>query len=332
MTEVSVIAVLRRLAVIGDAETPSMTPLAGGVSSDIWRVDAASGPLCVKRALAKLRTEKDWFAPVERNASEAEWIRTAGEILPSAVPRLIAEDREAGLFAMEYLEPGRFPVWKTLLREGTVDDRTAQAVGDTLGRIHAGTARDDAVAARFRTDHIFHPIRIVPYLLATADAHPDMSDRLHRLASVTASTRHALVHGDVSPKNILIGPEGPVFLDAECAWYGDPAFDLAFCLNHLLLKSIWRPQWRDGYFHAFAALSAGYFRHVGWESPTELESRTAALLPGLLLARIDGTSPVEYITGDGEKDRVRKAARAALSRMPTTLAGVCRMFMEEAFE
>src|SRR5690606_24626353 len=120
----------------------------------------------------------------------------------------------------------------------------------------------------------------------------------------TASTRLALVHGDVSPKNILIGPNGPVFLDAECAWYGDPAFDLAFCLNHLLLKCLWTPRAATDFLASFEALAAAYRSGVVWEPPEALERRTARLLPGLLLGRIDGKSPVEYLTADRDKEVV----------------------------
>ena len=109
----------------------------------------------------------------------------------------------------------------------------------------------------------------------------------------------------MSPKNILAGPDGPVFLDAECAWFGDPAFDLAFCLNHLLLKCLWTPSASAGYLDCFDALKDAYFRGVAWEPPKELEARTAALLPALLLARIDGKSPVEYIDDEAIKSGVR---------------------------
>jgi hypothetical protein len=122
-----------------------------------------------------------------------------------------------------------------------------------------------------------------------------------------------LVHGDVSPKNILIGPQGPVLLDAECAWWGDPVFDLAFCLNHLLLKRAWRPELTSGYQSAFTALLDGYrasFQGMNpWERWETFEARCASLLPGLLLARIDGKSPVEYIQTDHQRDRVRVLAR-----------------------
>ena len=330
MTEPEILRSLRGLGVIGPDEVPAFRPLEGGVSSDIWRIDRAGGSICVKRALARLRTEKEWHAPVSRNASEAEWIRTVAGILPDTVPRLIAEDRECNLFVMEYLDPGAHPVWKTQLRDGIVSTDTAALVGAALGTIHAAAAGNDRIAQRFANDGIFQAIRIEPYLLRTAGAHPDLRDALTGLAEATAATRKTLVHGDVSPKNILAGARGPVFLDAECAWYGDPAFDIAFCLNHLLLKSIWRPQFTDAYLEAFAALAAAYFGHVDWESPSRLEARVAALLGGLMLARIDGASPVEYLTAEPDRDRVRRAARSALRDPPETLAGFCRLFRSEA--
>ena len=324
----TVIEGLRGLGLIGENETPALVPLDGGVSSDIWRAETRRGTVCVKRALPRLRTTKEWRVPVERNANEADWIRAVGAIAPDAVPRLAGEDRDRGLFAMKYLDPAKYPVWKAQLRDGEISPDIAATVGAALGTIHAATAGNEDLAKRFATDALFEAIRIEPYLLRTAEAHPDLADRLRQLAKTTAENRRALVHGDVSPKNILIGPDGPVFLDAECAWYGDPAFDVAFCLNHLLLKCVWRPQWTADYVEAFAALATAYFGHPNWESPSRLEARAAALLPGLLLARVDGASPVEYIETDADRNRVRRVARHGLLHPSETLAGACRAFRE----
>lgn len=213
---------------------------------------------------------------------------------------------------MDYLPPQRYPNWKARLATGRADPEVAAAVGDRLGHIHAATAGDASVAERFASDAIFHAIRLEPYLAATARIHPDRAALLTQLSETTAETRIALVHGDVSPKNLLIGPRGPVFLDAECAWYGDPAFDLAFCLNHLLLKCLWVPIAIPDFLACFDALRRSYMAHVCWESAAEFEARCARLLPGLLLARVDGKSPVEYLTEDG-KECVRRSARTWLA-------------------
>lgn len=308
------LAGLRRMGLLSPSETAPLTPLAGGVSSDIMRADLARGQVCVKRALPRLKVEADWHAPIERSRWEVEWMRVAGSIVPDAVPRVLGNDDDSGMFAMEYLDPVRYPVWKAQLRDGVIEPGFAADVGRRIAHIHAATARRDQMARRFATDHIFLPIRLDPYLAATARIHPDCAARLGELIDTTLRTKLTLVHGDVSPKNILCGPRGPVFLDAECAWYGDPAFDLAFCLNHLLLKCTWRPQWTEAYLACFRSLVDAYMTQVAWEPATDLEARAAHLLPGLFLARVDGKSPVEYLTQSWQRDAVRAVGRRYLLR------------------
>jgi Ser/Thr protein kinase RdoA (MazF antagonist) len=162
-------------------------------------------------------------------------------------------------------------------------------------------------------------LRIDPYLLTAAKAHPDRADRIREIAGLLGRARIALMHGDFSPKNILAGPDGPVILDAETACYGDPAFDLAFCLNHLLLKCVWKPPHTEDYCASFAALRSAYLAMVDWEDPHGLERRASALLPALLLARIDGKSPVEYLTAPRDLEFVRSTARDYLARPELTL-------------
>lgn len=304
-------------------------PLTGGVSSDIWQVDLPRGPVCVKRALPKLRVQADWQAPVERNGYEAQWMRVAAKAAPGAVPALLGQDEATGCLAMAYLPTEQHPLWKAQLRDGLADAAFATQVAERLATIHAATANDPAVAAAFPTDRIFFDIRLDPYLGATGRAHPDLATRFQNLIATTASTKRALVHGDVSPKNILAGPQGPIFLDAECAWYGDPAFDLAFCLNHLLLKSLWNPAVHGSFQACFTAFHQGYLAKVTWEAPAAIEARAAALLPGLLLARVDGKSPVEYVTQAADKDLVRRVARPLIAAAPQHLAMVAAAWAKE---
>lgn len=315
-------AFLRDTGLVRAGDEPAWTPLAGGISSDIWRVDLPGRSLCVKRALPQLKVARQWQAPIERNAYEWAWIRFAAAHCPDAVPEPVASDPVQGVFAMRFLDPREYPVWKERLLEGVAQPHVAAAVATIVARLHAASAGDAEVAQRFRTDSIFHAIRLEPYLLATAERHPALAARLRALAAQTAGTHVALVHGDVSPKNILLGPRGPVLLDAECAWYGDPAFDAAFCLNHFLLKCIARPQTADDYLACFEAFASTYLAGVLWESQAAIECRIAALLPALFLARIDGKSPVEYITEDRERQRVRETACPLVADAPQRIADV----------
>lgn len=305
-------------------EEATFTPLTGGVSSDIWRVDLPGRSLCVKRALTRLKVAAVWLAPVSRNAYEWAWIMYAAAKVPGHVPRPLAHDPQSGMFAMAYLPADDHPVWKQQLLAGRVEPGTAAAVGDVIGTLHAASAGDRELAREFDTLENFHALRLEPYLLSTAERHPDVSRQLLHLAERTGAAKLALVHGDVSPKNILVGPEGPVILDAECAWYGDPAFDLAFCLNHLLLKCVVRPERTPEFLRAFEALTTSYLRRVNWEPHSAIERRTAELLPGLLLGRVDGKSPVEYITCDEDRMLVRRVALRLLQAPASRLAEVAQ--------
>jgi aminoglycoside phosphotransferase (APT) family kinase protein len=279
--------------------TIAVEPLTGGVSSDIVRVRLADGRLyCAKRALSQLKVAAEWQAPVERNHYEIAWLRRANAIVPGAAPEVIGEDREHGIALLEYLPAEDYTLWKSDLLAGHADPAVPVAVADALGRIHAATFRDPRAAAEFPTDDLIDALRLDPYLRFTAGRYPELASRILDVLATTATTKVALVHGDVSPKNILVSRRDghPVLLDAECAWYGDPAFDAAFCLNHLVLKSIHLPQLRDRLLDQAKRFALTWIAHFPLGERAGLEARTAALLPCLMLARVDGKSPVEYLT------------------------------------
>jgi Ser/Thr protein kinase RdoA (MazF antagonist) len=308
------------LGLAAAGEHVAAVPLAGGVSSGIYRVDLRSGRYCVKQALPKLKVAKEWLVPVERVFHEIAWLRAAGAIVPGHVPRVLGSDDASKSFVMEFLG-GDHRNWKADLLAGRVDVPVAREVGGLVGRIHAATADSPEMAAKFATDANFHAIRLDPYLGECARSHPRLADRLLDLLDRTAATRRVLVHGDVSPKNILLGPHGPVLLDAECAWFGDPAFDAAFCLNHFLLKAAHRPALAPQFAAAFRAFCDGYAPHVAWEPWPDLEARIATLLPGLSLARVDGKSPVEYLD-ENARGQVRTASIALLDERPASLEAI----------
>ena len=304
-------------------------PMVGGVSSDIWRIELLEKSICIKRALPRLNVEASWSAPIERNTFEVKWMQVVGELFPTIVPSILAHDPQAGMFAMPFLDSQKFKLWKTELLNGNVSPDFAGSVGLALANIHLATMNDPNTERNFPTDKIFHSIRLEPYLEATARIHPDVAEALYELVLDTQNNKIALVHGDVSPKNIMIGPEGPVFLDAECAWYGDPAFDLAFCLNHLLLKCLYRPDTRTAYAASFETMTRCYLDALERQYAKDIEVRAARLLPGLLLARVDGTSPVEYITKENDKSQVRRFTKNLLYNPLSYLQDVCAAWQKE---
>lgn len=307
---------------------PVVSPLAGGVSSDVFRLDLPDGPVCVKRALAKLRVAADWRAPVERSHFEVEWLRTARAFAGEAVPEVLYEDAEACVFAMSFFDPATHSVWKSDLASGRVDPAFAGAVGRIVAAVHAGCAGRADIAARFDTTALFEDLRLAPFLRRCAETHPDLASTLTALADRTVAARISLVHGDVSPKNILCGPKGPVLLDAECAWYGDPAFDLAFCSTHLLLKTVWKPQHAPAYLAALEALRSAYLAGVDWEPPAGLDARAAALTAAILLARVDGKSPADYLQSDADRGFVRATARRLIATPAASVGDLAARWRE----
>lgn len=309
MTEAADIVEDLRVAGLVGAGAVALEPLAGGVSCDVWKVETPGGPIVVKRPLPQLRVAAEWLAPVERGASEVRWLRRAREVDPSIAPEVIAELPTGHAFAMRFLPD--CPVWKDELTAGRVDIAFAAAVGRLIAAVHAATAGKSEDRAAFPTDAMFRALRVDPFLLHVADKEPELAPALNALADDLMSRKIALVHGDVSPKNILVGAEGPVFLDAECAVFGDPAFDPAFCVTHLLLKSVWLD---DGRLEQAAASLVDAYRYgVSWEDSSDLMSRAGKLAAGLLLARVEGKSPAPYLTDPMHKRIVSDQARASIT-------------------
>ncbi|MDT7528673.1 aminoglycoside phosphotransferase family protein [Sphingopyxis sp. SE2] len=301
--EPDIIADLRAAGLVGDSDVV-LEPLTGGVSCDVWKVETPTGPIVVKRPLEQLRVAAEWHAPVERGTSEVRWLRRARGVDPRIAPEVLAE-LPGHAFAMRFL-PG-CPVWKDELMAGRVDPAFAAQVGQGIAAVHDATAHNDRDRAAFPNDEMFRALRVDPFLLYVAQQDSELAPALTALADDLASRKIALVHGDVSPKNILVSGDGPVFLDAECAVYGDPAFDLAFCTTHLLLKAVWSDDARMNV--AAGALVAAYRTGIGWEDADGLLLRAGKLTAALLLARVEGKSPAPYLTNPEHKRTVRDQAR-----------------------
>ncbi|NNM01798.1 MAG: phosphotransferase, partial [Gammaproteobacteria bacterium] len=256
---------LKQVGLDPGAAPPRVETLTGGVSSLLLKVTLPSLTVCVKQALPRLRVEKEWCVPTERVFAEVAWLQRVEPLIPGHVPRVLGLDKTLKAFVMEYLPAEQYRNWKTELLAGTVSAPLAAEVGELLGRIHAATAADPDTAIAFDNDASFHALRLEPYLVETARQHPALRDHLQGLIDACGANRRALVHGDISPKNILSGSRGIVLLDAECASFGDPAFDLAFPLSHLLLKALHVGAVRA----ALTALTCGmldaYTPYIDWE-------------------------------------------------------------------
>lgn len=297
-----------------------LIPLGGGVSSEIYRVEdkgrdgdkEGDRTLVVKRALDRLNVKEEWSADPSRNRYEQRYIKYVAEFLPQAVPALVSTREDLGYFAMEYFGP-QFANWKQLLLAGDARIEHADRAGAVLGEIHAHSAGDTEAKLQFDSTANFVQLRVDPYLRAAASRNPDLRPILEAESQRLISTRECLVHGDFSPKNILVYESRMVLLDCEVAWYGDGAFDVAFLLTHFLLKALYHAPRQIGlkemcraFWHRYSAQTNHVFNMESFQL------RVARLLPMLLLARVDGKSPVEYLSGPEQTGWVRGFARSKL--------------------
>jgi aminoglycoside phosphotransferase (APT) family kinase protein len=286
--------------------------LSGGVSNDVLAVGAGGVELVVKQALPRLRVADEWLATPNRIEREAQALSVAGALTPGAVPEPVHLARDLHLLVMTRAAPGA-RTWKADLLGGRVDAAVAASLGALAGRWHAATADDPATAGTFVDLEAFVQLRVDPYHRTVASRTPGLAARIEDLAGelLAPERRCCLVHGDLSPKNVLVDAPGLWVIDWEVAHFGNPVFDLGFVLCHLACKAVHRPAGATSLATAAATFLDAY-AHVAPElrcrtGDAELAAHTAALM----LARADGKSPVEYLDEEG-RERLRDLAGQVL--------------------
>ena len=325
-------AYLRASGRVGPDEEIVVRELAGGVSNVVLHVSRPSGAdFVLKQARGQLRVEQPWYCSVERIWREIDTLAACGKVLGKQragvsdamhveVPQLLFEDRANYLYAMTAAPP--HTVWKSQLLAGEASDKIACACGEMLGALHGGTWRKEEVAAQFADRQFFEALRLDPYYRRVAAVYADLSDQLVKLIDSLAANACCLVHGDFSPKNLLVYGRHLMLVDFEVGHYGDPAFDLGFFLSHLVLKSVYAGA--EG--ERFLALTETFWQaylaalrpHVEAHEVEPLITRAITNFAGCALARIDGKSPVEYLREPSQRDHVRNIARAVLQKWPST--------------
>jgi 5-methylthioribose kinase len=319
---------LRETGRLAPGETVSICELPGGVSNVVLYI-ANGQRFVLKQARPQLRVADPWFCSVERIWREVAVLHVCQQVLDAAradqrvtitTPHMLFEDRDNYLFAMS-AAPQQHTVWKRLLLLGETDSRIAAQCGWLLGTLHAGTWQDPNSARLLADRQFFLDLRIDPYYRKVAEVHPDLAAPIDRLIDSVLGQRLALVHGDFSPKNLLVYEGGLMLVDFEVGHFGDPAFDLGFFLSHLVLKAI--RAGADG--PRYWRLTDEFWRHyrermamvVEARDLQSLEQRAILNFAGCLLARVDGKSKVEYLDAPGMPDRVRRLARRLLLQPPS---------------
>jgi 5-methylthioribose kinase len=326
---------LRAAGRVAADEPVIVRELAGGVSNVVLLVTlpARGERFVLKQARGRLRVMEDWRCPIERIWREVEVLETCGWVLCSAepfkarfrpaVPEVLWEDRENYCYAMS-AAPEEHRTWKEMLLAGWSTDSLfiSATCGRLLGRLHAGTWRNPALAERFEDRAFFDQLRLDPYYRHTARVHTDLAPRLNALVESVWQHQLCLVHGDFSPKNLLVSPGQALLIDFEVGHFGDPAFDLGFFLTHLVAKAVRAREQCRKYLLLVGVFWFFYRRELqAIASLSELDDvkrRMMLNLAGCLLARADGKSPLEYLT-DAERNAIRTLGREWLVNSPDRL-------------
>lgn len=298
------------------SQNARVTELTGGVSNVVLLVEHPSGRFVLKQALPQLRVQQQWFSDIRRIYTECAGLRAVTPMLGAgSVPEVLFEDQSNYLFGMTAAPEGSEP-WKGQLLAGQCDSGVAERVGSMLATIIRESWESEKLANTFGDITAFEELRLDPYYGRVTEVYPDLRWHFDALMHTSRTRRVSLVHGDWSPKNILVKDGVPMVIDFEVLHFGDPSFDAAFLLNHLLLKT----------FHGITeapSLAKVFWRTLIAQLPPAMwfEGATIGHLGGLLLARMDGKSPAEYIREE-RKDTIRRFARDLIVTPPRTVGEV----------
>ena len=327
LDERTVAAYLVRRGLVSPDAPVRVRTLGGGVSNIVLAVDGDGRRLVVKQALERLRVEQEWRADPRRAVTEARALQRAAGVLADSVPGVADVDEEACALVIERA-PASWTDWKVRLLRGDVNPAVGEQVGRALGALHADTFNDPAVERTFAAWEDFEALRIRPYHGTVARHHPVLAPVLEAIVERMKGRRRCLVHGDCSPKNVLVGPDGIWLIDFEVAHHGDPTFDVAFLASHLMLKAVHQPAARARLRAALDAFLAGYRGAAGGADLLDAEPWLVRGTAALMLARVDGKSPVEYLQAE-DGATVRALATHWLDDPPDRIDGVW-LDLEEA--
>ncbi|NEU30466.1 phosphotransferase [bacterium LRH843] len=279
--------------------------LSGGVSCKVIKITTQTQRFVLKQALPKLKVKDEWFSDIKRIFIERDCLIAFNEMIPQYVPGFIDHDDNNYLFIME-AAPEKAESWKHQLLNGQLDVKIANKIATALAHIHSKGARSDQLKETFKSRQFFKELRISPYLETIQGKHPSIQSEIDHVIKMLLDNRITLVHGDYSPKNILVAEEDVYILDYEVAHIGHPSFDIAFLTNHLLLKAIKNKHLVHEYMNLMLYFIETYFSTIDFMDRVQLEKDTIRVLALLFLARVDGKSPADYITEEEDKEMIRE--------------------------
>ena len=328
ITAENALAYMRERGWIG-SEPARVELLGGGVSNIVLRVETNGRAMVLKQSRPQLRTRDAWFSDLDRVYREQEVMQALYPLLPAdTVPEVLFVDRPNYVFVMSHAPAGA-RVWKETLLAGEIDLALGQKVGAVLGLIHEHTFVDHRAVEPFSDHTVYVQLRVDPFYRRVQERRPEVAKAIEPIIERMLTIKEAICHGDYTPKNILVHDQGFTLVDYETAHFGDPTMDLGLCLAHIILKAVRRPALLVEYFALTRAFWRGYRQMLELAPLKRWEAQGIDHFAACLLARIDGTSPVDYLPEESKREAVRRIARRILFDGPTLWDDVLYMIEAE---
>ena len=303
--------------------------LKGGVSSEVYKVVTKKNIYCIKRSLKKLLVQKEWIVDQNRIYYEYLWLVHCKKILKQNVPVIYDFNKEENYIIMEYLDNTKYKTLKELYFEKKINFSTIKSISKHLYKIHSLSNDVKTMKIFRRNNQNFFDLRLDPYFNEVARVFPELNDKVKQINKSYRENSSTLVHGDFSPKNILIGKNRILYLDAECCNYGDPVFDLVFFSNHLLIKSMYFESKKKEFLEAFKIFYNHYLKNFNKKNKINYLKRIIDMIPIMLLARVDGKSPVEYIKSKKLKNNIREKSFKMIKNKLLDLDDIIKIIYEK---
>jgi 5-methylthioribose kinase len=293
-------------------------PMGWGISNIVLRILTTERTFVLKQSRPQLRTRDLWLSDLERIYREQDVMEVLQPLLPEpTVPEVLFSDRANYLFAMSHAPAGS-QVWKESLLRGRVDLAIGQRAGQILGQMHETTARQTNLVERFADHTVFVQLRVEPFYRRIQERRPEVAEVVEEIITRMLRRKVALCHGDYSPKNILTHARGFTLVDYETAHFGDPTMDLGFFLSHLILKAIKHHPVHQRFFDLTRAFWQAYAQAISFRPLAELEANAIEHFGVCILARIDGTSPVDYLPEQPKREAARRLGLRTLLERATS--------------
>ena len=302
--------------------------LTGGVSSEVYHVKTNKNNYCIKRSLKRLLVKKKWIANTNRIKFEYLWLKHCKNILKRNIPNTYEFNNKKKYIVMEYLKTSQYKTLKQLYFNKIININTIRSISKHLYKIHSNSSNYKTKKTFEGNYKNFYDLRLDPYFNEVRRVYPKYKGYIKKINESYIKHSNTLVHGDFSPKNILVGKNKIIYLDAECCNFGDPVFDLVFFTNHLLIKSIFFKDKSQEFIKLYISFYKEYLSNLSTKNFNSYIDRIIKMTPIMLLSRVDGKSPVEYINKVKIKNIIRKKSFLLLDSKISSLNDIIKVINE----